>query len=223
MDYKEKREQLEKEFQEKSLEVLKHISEDGYCSMEEYIKKNKLSNSVRTRLKNSWKTLGVDGEATNIFEENKRKYREEWIPVIVKALPLINDGIEIDGKIRKFDIIDLYTCFPTKLHYILDICRYNLPDEKTWVLKGMILDNYKRDLVNTDEATLSKNFTFYDGDKKYQLSEDEKMKVYQFLKSNNIPVCSESFTVAAERCHNFGYGVITPSNIDEYTKKNKTR
>lgn len=173
-----------------------------------------------------------DIDLYNKYQEKIRNSRRKAFELITKEIKyivhLLKNGIEENGIIRPFDLIDYYMITKRDINETLKYGRLILNEKDAQILKLFIKKNDTGSVYNPKdiELILKERVEVYSQKDKNgvvipgtgEVFPDEyKLKLIEFLKQKNIPVNRKTYTVAFKRYIN---GYIDLNNI---SNKKKTR
>lgn len=162
-------------------------------------------------------------ELYNKYQEKIQNIRKKSFEIITKEIKLIvqllKNGIEENGIIRPFDLIDYYMITKRNINETLKYSRLILNEKDAQLLKLFVKKNDKGGEYNKKDIELimsekvevncqkNKNGVIIPGTGEI-FSNENKLKLIEYLKENNIQINRKTYTVAFRRYIN-GYLDLT--------------
>lgn len=162
-------------------------------------------------------------ELYNKYKEKKEYVRKKSLENITREIKyivyLLKNGVEENGIIRPFDLIDYYMITKRNINETLKYSRLILNEKDAQILKLFVKKNDKGGEYNKKDIELimsekvevncqkNKNGVIIPGTGEI-FSNENKLKIIEYLKQNNIQVNRKTYTVAFRRYIN-GYLDLT--------------
>lgn len=154
---------------------------------------------------------------TDLYEKysnhNKRIRNKNFLIILMKIKKMINqikNGVEENGIIRRFDLVDYYKTTKLTFKEVLEFSNGRLSIEEYKILRTFIVSNCAdKKLTNKelnklyDSKTIvgvqfDKNGKMIEGSGR-EITKEDKMNLIYYLKSNNIPVTQKTYNIVYKR------------------------
>lgn len=132
----------------------------------------------------------------------KRQQAQRYM-IITNMLNRIADsiinGVEIDSETKRpFDIIDYYLITNMNFEKLLHLAKKELKDEKLRLVKKFIR-KYNHSVQITKTEILEERNIIMLNNKQYEVTQDDKTKVFEYLERNHIPLLGSTYNAALKR------------------------
>ena len=143
-------------------------------------------------------------------KERDNEYKNRAIEQIDEIIYLINNGINIDGYIRKFDLIDFLVNCKLSIFEFEYIARDYLSDQDYRPFKTLFNDSYRwldhdlsyEKIILETEVRMHVLFDEYNNcipNSGIILSDEIKIAIFDYLKKNNIPINEKTYNILYKR------------------------
>lgn len=224
-EYKNRQKQLENELKkiekvknnvESILENAKNIVNQFINSSYENIKQFCISINLKEEKFNEYINLVKENDL-DLYEKYKAKVNavhSQNFAILSKFVEnifnFIKNGIEENGVKRDFDLLDYYQLTSMERATFLDIAKRNLKkDDINKILKFLRKYNSSKKLTKSNLEQIFEEKTIvgieFDEDKRpipgtgRLISKEEKQKIIDYLKENNIPLYDDCYNIALRR------------------------
>lgn len=156
--------------------------------------KDKLENSYNEYVNNCCKTEEIKNKLNN---PNNVHIHKSCNTTEIKNL--IINGIEEDGKIRDFELLDYFETTTLELKDFFDLVEKDLTISELKKIKSFVIKNMNIIKANQFTDVNKYKLSFLINNEVVEVTEEAKEAAISYLKENNIPVINMTYKQAVKR------------------------
>ena len=217
----------------KNLELIKELLLTSY-DKDTFCKKYNIESQNFNQILASIKRYDINlyNKCVTELKTREDKNNIESINMIKKLVYYLENGVNINGLVRKFDILDYYFLTDIPHYKIMDL-PLQLKGKSLKLLKNFVEKNkngkYELTLISVDKVMNERNIygCKFDENRKYiegtgrEITALEKEKIIEFFNEHNIPLLDKVYYTALRRYASANLCIENDIDIVRIRQKNK--